>query len=219
MLGLTPDGQRAVLVYFLMGRSENSRNRVFVDEGPILKTQAHDPDKMTDPTLVIYTALRLCDSRLIVTNGDHTDTLCEAFQRGGTFEQVMHSRCYEPDAPHFTPRISGIITIDDCHTQYKFSILKKGNGADCLRFFYHYMEPQPGEGHLLHTYLGNSNPLPIFRGEPICLQTSDDINEFAREFWAALNEENRVALHVRYISLKDFPSMQCLTMDRYNTEA
>jgi hypothetical protein len=219
MLGLTPDGRQAVLVYFLTGRSENSRNRVFADEGPLLKTRAQDPAKLSDPTLVIYTALRVFENKIVVTNGDHTDSICEGFRRGGSFEQVMHSRCYEPDAPHFTPRISGLITVEESRLHYKFSILKKGNGADCQRFFYYYTEPRPGEGHLLHTYMGDGDPLPVFRGEPFCLPTGDDIDDFARELWASLDEENRVALHVRYISLGEYPRMRSLTLDRFGGRA
>ena len=215
MLGLTPDGSEAVLAYFLLGRSENSRNRIFVEEDSTLKTQAHDPTKITDPTLVIYTALRVFENRVIVTNGDHTDSIYTAFDRGASFRQALRSRCYEPDAPHFTPRISGIITVEEGHLQYKFGILKKGGGDDCQRFFYEYAEPRSGEGHLIHTYMGDGTPLPCFSGEPVCLPTNNDINGFANELWETLDADKRVALHVRYISLDKYPQTRSLTLDRF----
>lgn len=215
MLGLTPRGSEAVLVYFLLGRSENSRNRIFVEEDSTLKTQAHDPTKITDPTLVIYTALRVFENRIIITNGDHTDSIYNALSRGTSFRQALRSRCYEPDTPHFTPRVSGIITVETGLLHYKLSILKKGAGDDCQRFFYEYAEPRPGEGHLIHTYMGDGNPLPTFFGEPVCLPTNNDINGFANELWEALDAENRVALHVRYISLKEYPQMQTITYNRF----
>lgn len=215
MLGLTPNGSEAVLAYFIMGRSENSRNRVFEEQNFTLKTQAHDPAKLADPTLVIYTALRLFENRVIVTNGDQTDTIYEALRQGASFEQALHSRCYEPDAPHFTPRISGLITVEDGRLQYKLSILKKGNGDDCQRFFYDYAQPRSGEGHIIHTYMGDKNPLPCFSGEPPCLYTSNNIEYFTQELWETLDAENRVALHVRYIGLKEYPQSRSLTLSRF----
>ncbi|MCL1976119.1 MAG: IMP cyclohydrolase [Firmicutes bacterium] len=217
ILGLTPSGDAAVVAYFLLGRSENSRNRVFVEENSNLKTHAHDITKLTDPSLIIYTALRVLDNRVIVTNGDHTDTIYETLHQGGSFEQVMNSRCYEPDSPHFTPRISGLLSIESKRAQYKLSILKKGNGDDCLRFLYNYLEPQPGEGHILHTYMGDNHPLPCFSGEPVCLITNDDIDGFTNELWEALDERNRVALHVRYINLAEFSKMKTRTLSRFIT--
>ena len=213
--GLTPEGSRAVLAYFIMGRSENSRNRIFAEKDLILKTQAHDPAQLTDPTLVIYTALRMYANHIIVSNGDQTDTIYETLRQGGSFQQALHSRCYEPDAPHFTPRISGLITILAGRLHYSLSILKKGAGDDCLRFFYDYATPRPGEGHIIHTYMGDGNPLPCFTGEPPLLPTSGNINDFAEELWAALDEENRVALHTRYIDLANYPLMQTITHDRF----
>ncbi|MCL2496703.1 MAG: IMP cyclohydrolase [Clostridiales bacterium] len=217
LLGLTPDGSQAVLAYFIMGRSENSRNRVFVESEDFkLKTEAHDPTKLTDPSLVIYTALSLLDNRVIVTNGDQTDTIHEILRQGGSFEQALHTRSYEPDSPHFTPRISGLITIVKNRLQYKLSILKKGNGEDCQRFFYDYMEPQPGESHIIHTYLGDGSPLPCFAGEPVSLATHNDIGSFTEELWAALDKDNRVALHVRYINIENYPVKQSRMLDRFN---
>jgi hypothetical protein len=199
-----------------MGRSENSRNRVFVtDELGGLKTQAHDPAKLADPSLVIYTVLRMFENRVIVTNGDQTDTVYEAFCRGESFEQALHSRCYEPDAPHFTPRISGLMAVESGALAYKLSILKKGHSEDCLRFFYDYAQPQPGKGHIIHTYMGDGSPLPCFAGEPVALSVDNDIDAFTQELWAALDEENRVALHVRYIDLGNYPVMKSLTLDRF----
>ncbi|MCL1816098.1 MAG: IMP cyclohydrolase [Clostridiales bacterium] len=215
MLGLTPDGAQAVLAYFLLGRSENSRNRVFVEEGSTLRTQAYDTTKLTDPTLVIYTAIRVFENHVIVTNGDHTDSIYHALGRGISLRQALHSRCYEPDAPHFTARISGLVTIEEGRAHYKFGILKKGNGEDCQRFFYEYAEPQPGEGHFIHTYMGDGNPLPCFFGEPVCLSTQNSINSFAQELWETLDADNRVALHVRYISLQQYPQTRTLTINRF----
>jgi hypothetical protein len=215
ILGLTPDETRAVLAYFIMGRSENSRNRVFVDTDLELKTKAHDPAKLADPSLVIYTALRVFEDCVIVTNGDQTDTIYEALRRDESFEQALHNRIYEPDAPHFTPRISGLAIIDEGKLDYRLSILKKGSGENCLRFFYDYAQPRPGEGHIIHTYMGDGNPLPSFTGKPPCLHTSDDIDAFTQELWAALDAENRVALHVRYIDLDDYPTSQSRNLDRF----
>ena len=217
ILGLTPDGTKAVLAYFIMGRSENSRNRVFVDTGLELKTQAHDPAKLADPSLVIYTALRRFENRIIITNGDQTDTIYEAFCRGESFEQALHCRCYEPDSPHLTPRISGLVTVEAGALAYKLSILKKGAGEDCLRFFYDYAQPRPGQGHIIHTYMGDGNPLPCFSGEPPCLHTSGDVGAFTQELWAALDAENRVALHVRYIDLVNSPAMDSRNLDRFSS--
>jgi IMP cyclohydrolase len=218
-LGLTPDSKQAVLAYFIMGRSENSRNRVFVEEKFELKTQAHDPAKLSDPSLVIYTALRLFENRVIISNGDQTDAIYEAFSRGRSFEEALHNCSYEPDAPHFTPRISGLLAIEAGCLQYKLSILKKGIGEDCLRFFYDYAEPRAGEGHIIHTYMGAGHPLPCFAGEPPALSTNDDINAFSQELWAALDKKNRVAAHIRYIDITaEYPNAQWCTIDRFNDE-
>ncbi|MCL1906235.1 MAG: IMP cyclohydrolase [Clostridiales bacterium] len=215
MLGLTPDGTKAVLAYFIMGRSENSRNRVFAEEPLQLKTQAHDPAKLADPSLVIYTALKVLENRVIVTNGDQTDTIYEALRGGNSFEQALQSRCYEPDSPHFTPRISGLMTIEEGRLKYKLSILKKGGKDDCRRFFFDYAEPRPGEGHIIHTYMGDGYPLPCFSGEPVSLTTRDGINDFTEELWEALDGDNRVALYVRYTDLTEYPRAQSKTIDRF----
>lgn len=214
ILGLTPDGKQAVLAYFIMGRSENSRNRVFVSKGIELRTKAHDPAKLADPSLVIYTALRQWGKHIIITNGDQTESIYEGFYQSNSFEESLRTRKYEPDAPNYTPRISGLLTIERGKLSYKLSILKKGAGEDCQRFFYEYDEPRPGQGHIIHTYLGDGSPLPSFCGEPVGLPTNNDIEAFTQELWAALDAENRVALHVRYIDLEEYRG-HSRTLDRF----
>ena len=216
MLGLTPNGQEAVLAYFIMGRSENSRNRVFVEEGCDLRTAAQDPAKLGDPALIIYRPLRVYANHTIITNGDQTDTVFAALSRQVSFEEALRTRGYEPDAPHFTPRVSGLLSIAEGRLQYKLSLIKKGSEQDTLRFFYEYAEAQPGEAHLLHTYLGDGSPLPSFAGDPIRVPTRDDLAAFTQELWAALDADNRVALHVRYIDLKDYQVIHSRTLDRFH---
>lgn len=202
LLGKTEDGRFGVAAYFIMGRSENSRNRIFVEEGEGIRTQAFDPTKMTDPSLIIYAPVKVHRQGLIVTNGDQTDTIYQGFQEGISFEEALKTRRFEPDAPNYTPRISGWMTSEE-EFSYSLSILKSndGDGASCSRFFYHYEVPKAGEGHLIHTYEEDGNPLPSFQGEPKKVSLNQDIDSFTDLLWNSLNKENKVSLFVRYIDL------------------
>ncbi|MCC8139947.1 MAG: IMP cyclohydrolase [Lachnospiraceae bacterium] len=205
VIGRTPDGTRAVAAYFIMGRSTNSRNRVFVEDGEGIRTQAFDPSKMEDPSLIIYAPVRVLGERTIVTNGDQTDTIYDGLQQGLSFEQSLRSRCFEPDAPNYTPRISGVLETKDGAFHYVMSILKS-NGGDpdsCQRFTFTYENPKAGEGHFLHTYLHDGNPLPSFAGEPKPVAIPDDIDVFTDLIWNNLNEDNKVSLFVRSIRIAD----------------
>ncbi len=205
VIGRTPDGTRAVAAYFIMGRSTNSRNRVFVEDGEGIRTQAFDPSKMEDPSLIIYAPVRVLGERTIVTNGDQTDTIYDGLQQGLSFEESLRSRCFEPDAPNYTPRISGVLETKDSAFHYAMSILKS-NGGDpdsCQRFTFTYENPKAGEGHFLHTYLHDGNPLPSFAGEPKPVAIPDDIDAFADLIWNNLNEDNKVSLFVRSIRIAD----------------
>ncbi len=200
---LGKSGESAVAVYFIMGRSENSRNRVFVPTEDGIRTQAHDPSKMTDPSLIIYHPVREAGRGLIVTNGDQTDTIRDYIFRGRTFAEALKSRTFEPDGPNWTPRISGLLSPDG---SFQLSILKSadGNPDCCCRYFYHYDAPLPGEGRFIHTYTGDGNPLPSFEGEPVRVALEEDTPEaLADRVWAALNPENKVSLFVRFVSLAD----------------
>ncbi|MDR0531937.1 MAG: IMP cyclohydrolase [Oscillospiraceae bacterium] len=205
LIGLHSDGQNAVVAYFIMGRSENSRNRIFVKDGSGLRTTPYDASKMTDPSLVIYSPVRILGNHVIVSNGDQTDTIYEYLQANKSFEQALRSRTYEPDAPNYTPRISGMLVKKPRHTfTYKLSILKASESAQkvCQRFFYEYEEPVVGEGHLIHTYMRDGNPvIPSFVGEPVRVAISGSVDAYTRTLWNALNHENKVALFVRYINL------------------
>lgn len=203
MIGKTPDGTKAVAAYFIMGRSENSRNRVFVTEGEGIRTQAHDPSKVTDPSLIIYAPVRVLGNKTIVTNGDQTDTIYEGMDRQMTFEQSLRSREFEPDDPNYTPRISGILHIEDGSFNYAMSIIKSnsGNPDSCSRFTFAYEKPVNGEGRFIHTYMGDGNPLPSFEGEPKRIGMMDDIDAFTEMLWKSLNEENKVSLFVRYLDI------------------
>ena len=203
LLGRSADGQHAVAAYFIMGRSENSRNRVFVETEDGIHTQAHDPAKMTDPSLIIYHPVRKVGRGLVVTNGDQTDTVRDGLLAGRTFASALHTRTFEPDAPNYTPRISGLLSPDG---SFKLSILKSADGdpSCCQRFFYTYDHPLAGEGRFIHTYKGDGEPLPSFEGEPVRVAlTAPDPEALADELWAALNEDNKVSLFVRYINLAD----------------
>ncbi len=204
IIGKSENGKNAVTAYFIMGRSENSRNRIFVEEGEGIKTQAFDPSKLTDPHLIIYSPVRVLGNKTIVTNGDQTDTIYELMNSQQTFEQSLRTREFEDDAPNFTPRISGIIKVDDGKFNYAMSILKSANGNpdSCSRFTFSYNNPLNGEGHFIHTYMGDGNPLPSFEGEPELINIPDDINEFADKLWDSLNNENKVSLFVRFIDLE-----------------
>ena len=205
IIGKTQDGTKAVTAYFIMGRSENSRNRVFVEEGEGIRTQAYDPSKLTDPSLIIYAPVRVLDNKTIVTNGDQTDTVYDLMKKGQTFEQSLRTREFEPDGPNYTPRISGIIELKEGGFDYSMSILKSNNGNPdaCNRYTFSYENPVAGEGHFIHTYMQDGNPLPSFEGEPKLIGIPDDMGKFADTLWTSLNEDNKVSLFVRYIDLEN----------------
>lgn len=203
IIGKTPDGKKAVTAYFIMGRSENSRNRIFVEDGEGIRTQAFDESKLTDPSLIIYAPVRVLGNKTIVTNGDQTDTIYEGMDRQMTFEQSLRSREFEPDAPNYTPRISGIMHVEGGKFNYAMSILKSRNGdpGSCCRYTFAYENAVPGEGHFIHTYMHDGNPLPSFEGEPKRIAIPDDMDAFADTLWSSLNEDNKVSLFVRYIDI------------------
>ena len=206
VLGVDETGKNAVIAYFIMGRSENSRNRVFEESEDGIITKAFDESKMVDPHLIIYAPVRdLGDGRVIVTNGDQTDTIRDCLQAGGTFEAALRTRTFEDDQPNCTPRISGLVTVKDGACAYQLSILKSDANDDTSvqRFFFDYPQPKAGIGHFIHTYQGNGSPLPSFEGEPEKVSLSGDIEEFAIRVWDSLNEDNKVSLYVSYISLED----------------
>ncbi|MDY2608322.1 MAG: IMP cyclohydrolase, partial [Lachnospiraceae bacterium] len=194
----------AVTAYFIMGRSENSRNRVFVEDGEGIRTQAFDPSKLSDPSLIIYAPVRVLGNKTIVTNGDQTDTIYDLMDKQQTFEQSLRTREFEPDAPNYTPRISGIMHVENGEYNYAMSILKSNNGNPdaCNRYTFAYTNPVAGEGHFIHTYKCDGNPLPSFEGEPKLVAIKDDMNEFANDLWTSLNEDNKVSLFVRYINIE-----------------
>lgn len=203
VIGKTPGGTHAVVAYFIMGRSENSRNRIFVTEGEGIRTQAFDPAKLSDPSLVIYAPVRVLGNKTIVTNGDQTDTIYEGMDRQQTFEQTLRTREFEPDGPNYTPRISGILHLEGGNFNYAMSILKSNNGSPegCCRYTFAYEHPAAGEGHLIHTYQHDGSPLPSFEGEPKLVEIGEDLEQFANLLWDSLNEENKVSLFVRYIEI------------------
>ncbi|MBR5596741.1 MAG: IMP cyclohydrolase [Lachnospiraceae bacterium] len=203
IIGKSADGTKAVTAYFIMGRSENSRNRVFVEEGQGIRTEAFDPSKLTDPSLIIYAPVRVLGNNTIVTNGDQTDTIYEGLEKGLTFEQSLRSRQFEPDEPNCTPRISGLLHVSDGEFHFAMSILKSNNGnpKSNNRYTYTYENPIAGEGRFIHTYMHDGNPLPSFEGEPKWISIPDDMNAFADVLWDSLNEENKVSLFVRYIDI------------------
>lgn len=205
IIGKSADGKYAVTAYFIMGRSENSRNRVFVEDGSGIRTQAFDPSKLTDPSLIIYAPVRVLGNKTIVTNGDQTDTIYELMDKQQTFEQALRTREFEPDAPNYTPRISGIMHIENGGFNYAMSILKSSNGdpGSCCRYTFAYEKPLAGEAHFIHTYMGDGNPLPSFEGEPKLVGLDGDIDSFTKLVWESLNEENKVSLFVRYINIAD----------------
>lgn len=203
VIGRSQDGTKAVTAYFIMGRSENRRNRVFVEEGKGIRTQAFDPSKLTDPSLIIYAPVRVLGNRTIVTNGDQTDTIYEGMDQELTFEQSLRCREFEPDAPNYTPRISGVMHIENGNYDFAMSILKSNNGDPdcCQRFTFAYDKPKAGKGRFIHTYKCDGNPLPSFEGEPKPVAISGDIDAFTELVWNSLNEENKVSLFVRYIDI------------------
>lgn len=204
IIGKTPDGKHAATAYFIMGRSENSRNRIFVTEGDGIRTEAFDPSKLEDPSLIIYAPVRVRGNDTIVTNGDQTDTIYDLMGEGKTFEEALRTREFEPDGPNYTPRISGVMHMADGFN-YEMSILKSGNGNpdQCNRYTFFYDNPVAGEGHFIHTYMHDGNPLPSFEGEPKLIEMSDDMDAFADMLWDSLNGDNKVSLFVRYINLED----------------
>ena len=205
ILGKTPDGTKAVAAYFIMGRSANSRKGIFVEDGQGIRTQAFDPSKLTDPSLIIYAPVRVLGNKIIVTNGDQTDTIYEGMDKQLTFEQSLRCREFEPDAPNYTPRISGILHMGNGGFNYAMSILKSNNGNpdSCQRYTFAYENPAAGEGRFIHTYMHDGNPLPSFEGEPKLVGISGGIDEFTDMLWENLNPENKVSLFVRFIDLED----------------
>lgn len=204
VLGKTADAKKAVVAYFIMGRSANSRNRVFVEDGQGIRTQAFDESKLEDPSLIIYAPVRVLGNKTIVTNGDQTDTIYDLMNQQQTFEQSLRTREFEPDAPNYTPRISGIVKCTDGKMNYALSILKSadGNPECCQRFTFSYSDPLAGTGHFIHTYMTDGNPLPSFEGEPKRIEIgNEDIDAFAQKIWNALNADNKVSLFVRYIDI------------------
>ena len=203
IIGRSADGTKAVTAYFIMGRSENSRNRVFVEDGEGIRTQAFDRSKLTDPSLIIYAPVRVLGNKTIVTNGDQTDTVYEGMDKQLTFEQSLRSRTFEPDGPNYTPRISGIMHIENGTYNYAMSILKSNNGnpESSHRYTFAYENPAAGEGRFIHTYKCDGNPLPSFEGEPKLVSIPDDMEAFTDLVWNSLNADNKVSLFVRYIDI------------------
>lgn len=203
VIGKSQDGKNAVTAYFIMGRSENSRNRVFIENGEEIVIHPFDASKVEDPSLIIYSPIRVFENNIIVTNGDQTDTVYNYVSTGKTFEQALETREFEPDAPNFTPRISGMITINNSDFTYKMSILKSADakGSSCNRYNFSY-NSLPGLGHFIHTYQCDGTPIPTFQGEPERVEIPNNIDEFTNSIWGNLNENNKISLYVRYINLE-----------------
>lgn len=204
VVGVSEDGKCAAVAYFIMGRSSNSRNRIFEQDKEGIRTQAFDPSKMEDPSLIIYSPVRVLGTDTIVTNGDQTDTVYEGLQKGLTFGQSLRCREFEPDGPNYTPRISALLSVKDGKFEYRMSILKSADGdpSSCQRFTFDYENPKAGVGHFIHTYMSDGNPLPSFEGEPTKVDISGNIDEFTNLLWTNLNEDNKVSLFVRYIDIE-----------------
>ncbi len=204
VIGKTANGRHAAVAYFIMGRSENSRNRVFTVKDGAVFTEPFDASKVEDPSLIIYAALREIDNKLIVTNGDQTDTVYDFVKDGKCFGSALKTRAFEPDAPNFTPRISGMLTFNDNDFAYKMSILKSldAEGSDCARYTFDYPS-KAGLGHFIHTYVTDGNPIPTFQGEPERVAVPDDIDAFTADIWGHLDENNKISLYVRYVDLAD----------------
>lgn len=205
IIGKTGDGKKAVAAYFIMGRSSNSRNRIFVEDGDGIRTQAFDPSKLEDPSLIIYAPVRVLGNKTIVTNGDQTDTIYDQMDKQMTFEQSLRCREFEPDGPNYTPRISGVLHVENEKYSFAMSILKSsdGNPESCNRYTFAYETPVAGEGRFIHTYMNDGNPLPSFEGEPERIDVLDDIDAYTDLLWNSLNEENKVSLFVRYIDIAE----------------
>lgn len=204
VIGKSSDGKKAATAYFIMGRSANSRNRVFTVKNGEVFTEPFDASKVEDPSLIIYAAIRKFENKLIVTNGDQTDTIYDGIVTGKSFSESLESREFEPDAPNFTPRISGMLTFGENDFKYEMSILKSldENGSDCARYTFSYPS-KAGLGHFIHTYVTDGNPIPTFQGEPERVAIPDSIDEFADEIWNYLDENNKISLYVRYTDLTD----------------
>lgn len=207
LVGRSMDGQKAVAAYFIMGRSTNSRNRIFVADGEGIRTEAFDPSKMEDPSLIIYAPVRVLGNKTIITNGDQTDTIYEGMDRQLTFEESLRSRTFEPDGPNYTPRISAVLHIESGHYNYALSILKSDDGdpSSTERFTFAYEKPAAGVGRFISTYQHDGNPLPSYEGEPLRVTFDEDftanVDNFTNRIWAALNEDNKVSLFARFIDL------------------
>lgn len=201
VIGKTEDGKKAAVAYFIMGRSENSRNRIFVENGDEVIIHPFDASKVEDPSLIIYSPIRKIDNKLIVTNGDQTDTIYDFIAGGKSFEEALETREFEPDPPNWTPRISGMLTFGDKLT-YKMSILKSADleGSECSRYTFSYNSLN-GIGHFIHTYVTDGNPIPTFMGEPERVAIPNSIDEFEEKIWSNLNEQNKISIYVRYIDL------------------
>ncbi|MCI8592158.1 MAG: inosine monophosphate cyclohydrolase [Lachnospiraceae bacterium] len=204
VIGKSEDGKYAVAAYFIMGRSVNSRNRIFVEDGDGIRTEAFDPSKLVDPSLIIYAPVRVQGSRTIVTNGDQTDTIYDLMGKGKTFEEALRTRGFEPDAPNYTPRISGVMQVEGGAYSFALSILKSAEGDPeyCNRYTYTYSGCQAGEGRFIHTYMSDGDPLPSYEGDPARVDIRGDIDAFTELVWNNLNEENKVSLFVRYIDIE-----------------
>lgn len=203
VIGRSADGRYAVTAYFIMGRSSNSRNRVFVTEGEGIRTEAYDPSKLEDPSLIIYAPVRVLGKHTIVTNGDQTDTIYDGMAEGKTFEQSLRVREFEPDGPNYTPRISGVMHVEDGRYDFAMSILKSNDGDQecCNRYTFSYDNPKAGEGRFLHTYMHDGNPLPSFSGEPKKVEITGDLDSFGDMVWNSLDPDNKVSLFVRFIDI------------------
>ena len=204
IVGKSQDGKSAVCAYFIMGRSANSRNRVFVEDGNGIRTKAFDESKLEDPSLIIYAPVRVLGNKTFVSNGDQTDTIYELMNKQMTFEQALRTREFEPDSPNYTPRISSVMKVSDGDYNYAISILKSADGdpSSCQRYSFAYSNPINGIGHFIHTYKCDGNPLPSFEGEPKKVEIPNCIDEFSKMIWESLNEDNKVSLFVRYIDIK-----------------
>lgn len=203
VIGRSADGKYAVAAYFIMGRSTNSRNRVFVEDGDGIRTKAFDESKVEDPSLIIYSPVRVLGNTTVITNGDQTDTVIGGLKEGKTFEESLRTREFEPDEPNYTPRISGIMDISNGRFTYSLSILKSDNGnpEECCRYTFSYDNPLAGEGHFIHTYMKDGNPLPSFEGEPKFVAIEGNIETFTKKMWENLNLDNKVSLFVRFTDL------------------
>ncbi|MDD7408245.1 MAG: IMP cyclohydrolase [Anaerovoracaceae bacterium] len=205
VIGRSSDGKKAVAAYFIMGRSENSRNRVFVEDGEGLRTQAFDESKVEDPSLIIYAPVRVLGNKTIITNGDQTDTIYELMDKQQTFEQSLRGRTFEPDEPNYTPRISSVMHIENGNYSFAMSVIRSDNGdpSSCLRYTFAYETPKAGEYRFIHTYKGNGNPLPSFEGEPELVSVADgSASEVAQAIWKSLNKDNKVSLFVRVTDIE-----------------